>query len=188
MLAAVIPPLAAGHTLPVLLPDMEAADKMAEVYLCLLANFNSFIFDYTARQKMQSPHLTLYILEQLPVIPPARYAEALGTGTVGDFVRKNALALTYTAQDLEPFARALGYEGPPFGWDEEDRRHRRARLDALYFMLYGLTDDEVTHVLEAFPIVRQKDEAQFGRYRTLDLILGYLRALRAGDTETTVRG
>lgn len=38
-------------------------------------------------------------------------------------------------------ARTLGYESPPFRWDEEDRRHR---LDALYFMLYGLTDDEVT--------------------------------------------
>ena len=28
---------------------------------------------------------------------------------------------------MAPFARDLGYEGPPFVWNEEERRHRRAR-------------------------------------------------------------
>lgn len=28
---------------------------------------------------------------------------------------------------MAPFARDLGYEGPPFLWDNEERRHRRAR-------------------------------------------------------------
>ncbi len=41
-------------------------------------------------------------------------------------------------------------------------------------------------MLSTFPIVRRQDEAQFGRYRTRDLILAYMNALAAGDTETVV--
>jgi hypothetical protein len=34
--------------------------------------------------------------------------------------------------------------------------------------------------------VREQDEKAFGRYRTKDMILAYMRALAAGDTETRV--
>ena len=96
------------------------------------------------------------------------------------------LRLTYTAHDMAPFARDLGYEGPPFIWTEEDRRHLRARLDALYFHLYGLSREDAAYVLDTFPIVRRQDEAAFGTYHTKDLILAYMNALAAGDTETRV--
>ena len=94
--------------------------------------------------------------------------------------------LTYTAHDMAPFARDLGYDGPPFVWNQEERRHLRARLDALYFHLYGLSREDASYVLDTFPIVRKQDEAAFGRYRTRDLILAYMNALAAGDTETVV--
>ena len=96
------------------------------------------------------------------------------------------LKLTYTAHDMAPFALDLGYDGPPFTWDEEERRHLRARLDALYFHLYGLSSDDAGYVLETFPIVRREDVKQFGRYRTRDMVLAYMNALDAGDTESTV--
>ena len=85
-----------------------------------------------------------------------------------------------------PFARDLGYDGPPFVWNEEVRHHLRARLDALYFHLYGLSREEAGYVLGTFPIVRDKDQERFGSYRTRDLILAYMNALAAGDTETVV--
>ena len=87
---------------------------------------------------------------------------------------------------MAPFARDLGYDGPPFVWDEEERRHLRARLDALYFHLYGLDRKDAEYVLSTFPIVRREDEKAFGRYRTRDLILAYMNALEAGDTKTVV--
>ena len=96
------------------------------------------------------------------------------------------LKLTYTAHDMEPFARDLGYLGPPFKWDEEERRHLRARLDALYFHLYGLDRDDADYVLDTFPILRRRDETQFGSYRTRELVLAYMNALAAGDTRTVV--
>ena len=44
------------------------------------------------------------------------------------------------------------------------------------------------YVLNTFPIVRRQDEAEFGAYRTRDLILAYMNALAPGDTETLVAG
>lgn len=70
--------------------------------------------------------------------------------------------------------------------EAEDRRHRIARLDALYFRLYGLNRDEAAYMLDTFPIVREQDEAAFGRYRTQELVLGYMNALAAGDTHTVL--
>ena len=90
------------------------------------------------------------------------------------------------SHDMAPFARDLGYDSPPFAWDAEARRHLRARLDALYFHLYGLDRPDADYVLSTFPIVQREDEKQFGRYRTRDLILAYMSALAAGDTETVV--
>ena len=52
--------------------------------------------------------------------------------------------------------------------------------------LYGLSREDARYVLDTFPIVRKQDEAAFGRYRTRDLILAYMNALAAGDTETVV--
>ena len=62
----------------------------------------------------------------------------------------------------------------------------RARLDALYFYLYGLSRDDAEYVLDTFPIVRREDEATCGTYRTRDMTLTYMNALAAGDTEAVV--
>ncbi|MGH8612577.1 MAG: hypothetical protein ACREYF_11225, partial [Gammaproteobacteria bacterium] len=80
-----------------------------------------------------------------------------------------------------------GSVGAPFRWDEEKRRHVRARLDALYFLLYGVQSREsISAILDSFPIVQESDLSAFGKTRTKELILGYVDALKAGDTETTV--
>ncbi|HEY0012329.1 MAG TPA: hypothetical protein VGB79_05695, partial [Allosphingosinicella sp.] len=72
-------------------------------------------------------------------------------------------------------------------WDEADRRQRQARLDALYFHLYGLTRDEAEYILSTFPIVRRQDETAFdGRFITRDLILAQMAALDAGDTDAII--
>ena len=137
-------------------------------------------------QKIQGANINWFILEQLPVIAPEDYDRQFGNTTARDLVRDHVLRLTYTANDMAPFARDLGYQGPPFIWDEEERRHLRARLDALYFHLYGLSRDDADYILSTFPIVRAQDEKEFGAYRTRDLILAYMNALAAGDTDTVV--
>ena len=140
MIAAVVPQVGCGHPLPVLLPSEDGMD--AESAACFLANLNSFALDYVARQKVQATHLTWYTVEQFPIILPGDYDRPFGVTTARDLVRDHVLRLTCTAHDMAPFARDLGHDGPPFPWDEEERRHLRARLDALYFHLYGLTRED----------------------------------------------
>jgi len=197
MIACIVPGTAAGNTLPLLLQQIPDAGKIS----LLLANMNSFAFDYVTRQKAQSTHLNWYILEQLPVIAPARFDEPLPPAfaeamraaklmnghqpqpTVADFVIPQVLALTYTAHDMAPFARDLGYVDaagevlPPFVWNEEERRARLAALDALFFYLYGLNADDAAYMLDTFPIVREQDIKAFGRYRTKEDILAMLALL-----------
>ena len=186
MIGSIVPARAFGNTLPVLVPD-SIEDAIYKDVACLLAAcLNSYAFDFVARQKVQGQHLNWFILEQLPVIAPGDYDRCFGETTARDLVRDHVLRLTYTAHDMAPFARDLGYDGSPFTWDEEERRHLRARLDALYFHLYGLDHDDADYVLGTFPIVRRQDEAAFGSYRTRDLVLAYMNALAAGDTETDV--
>ena len=180
MIASIVPWAGYGNTAP-LLVEADATDSA-----CLAANLNAICVDFVARQKAQGTHLNWYILEQLPVIAPEGYDQRFGDQDARDLVRDHVLRLTYTANDMAPFARDLGYDGPPFIWDEEERRHLRARLDALYFHLYGLSREDAGYVLETFPIVRRQDEAAFGSYRTRDLILAYMNALAAGDTDTVV--
>lgn len=199
MIACVAPAAAFGNTLPLLVgdPDPMPAPSAA----CLLAVLNSLAFDFVTRQKAQSTHINWYILEQLPVIAPATFDTPLPTAfaermrvdglmnghhaqpTVADFVVPQVLALSYTAHDLAPFARDLGYvdaEGrvlPPFVWDDEDRRRRRTAIDAAFFHLYGLGTDDAAYVMDQFPIVREQDVAAFGRYRTKDEVLALLPLL-----------
>ena len=70
---------------------------------------------------------------------------------------------------------------PPFRWDEDRRLRLRAKLDALYFHLYGITDrDDIRYIYSTFPIVQREEEQAWGRYRSRDLCLAWLSALAAG--------
>ncbi len=185
MIATIIPRVGTGHSLN-LLPISDGVDNAPLLGCLIVTNLNAIPFDFVSRQKMPGTNLSWYIVEQLPVIASADYERTFGDTTARDLVRDHVLRLTYTAHDMAPFARDLGYDGAPFIWGEEERRHLRARLDALYFHLYGLNRDDAAYVLDTFPIVRKQDEAACGTYRTREMILAYMNALAAGDTETKV--
>ena len=102
-------------------------------------------------------------------------------------MRDAVLELTYTAHDMAPFARDLGHvedtgaAKPPFPWDEERRLRLRAKLDAVFFHLYGVTDrGDIRYVFSTFPIVERQETNEYGRFRSRDLCLAYLNALSAG--------
>ena len=81
---------------------------------------------------------------------------------------------------------ASGTVQQPFRWDPERRLHLGAKLDALFFHLYGVTDrDDVRYVWSTFPIVERQDVAAHGRYRSRDLCLAYMNVLAAGRPDAT---
>jgi hypothetical protein len=206
-IATILPKVGAGHTLPVLIPSMttDRKSKSADYILrapLLIANFNSFVFDYLARQKVHGNHLAWYLLEQIPVVPAATYLRRFGTKTAAEIVRSSVLELSYTAQDLAEFARDMKHvnEGgdvkPPFIWDEDRRRHLRAKLDAVYFILYGIYDtadaiksrDDINYIFSSFPVVEREEIAELGCYRSRDLTLSYINALIAGQPDAIIQG
>jgi hypothetical protein len=82
----------------------------------------------------------------------------------------------------------------PFAWDEERRLNLRAKLDALYFILYGVVDpadpapgrEDVRYIYSTFPIVEREETAKWGSYRSRDLCLAYINALMAGQPDSEV--
>ena len=190
MIAALIPGSGVGNTLPIVSIDGRAAADAA----LLLANFDAVPFDYVARQKIQGQHLNWFIVEQLPVVPPETYESVrFGLRTAGEIVREAVLELTYTAHDMAPFAHdmghvdAAGYLLPPFVWEEERRLFLRAKLDAVFFHLYGVTGrDDVRYVYSTFPIVEREETAAYGSYRSRELCLAWMNALAAGDPDAEI--
>ena len=79
---------------------------------------------------------------------------------------------------------------PPYRWDEERRFLMRCELDAAYFHLYGIARDDVAYIMDTFPIVKRKDEAAHGEYRTKRVILeiydAMARAMETGEPYRTL--
>ncbi|WP_338504441.1 hypothetical protein V6R86_10735 [Sphingomonas kaistensis] len=194
VVACMIPRVGTGNKIP-LLDGLGASDAAL-----LLANLASIPLDYIARNKIQSRNLNKYILEQLPIISPASYARAFGPKSALEIVREIVLELTFTAYDIADFARDLGHVDaagevlPPFIWDEERRLRLRAKLDALYFILYGIYDpensatsrDEIRYIYSTFPAVERQEIAKWNSYRSRDLALAWISALMAGRPDANV--
>ena len=191
MIAAAVPKVGLGNTSPAIFPERCVRPPNAAM---LLANLGAIVLDFVVRQKAQSTHLNWYIVEQLPVVPPNRYeAVRFGLKTAAEIVRDAVLELTYTAHDMAPFARDMGHVDetgeakPPFTWNEERRLILRARLDAVFFHLYGVTNrDDVRYSYSTFPIVERQEKEACGRYRSRDLCLAHMSALAAGDPDAEV--
>ncbi|WP_370012873.1 DNA methyltransferase [Nocardiopsis sp. LDBS0036] len=156
LISSVIPKVAVGHSAPLLFGK--------DVPL-LRSVLSSFVCDYALRQKLGGVNLTFNYFEQVPIPSPA-FLEYFR-----EFIQNRGSEMEYVSSDMEIVARDLGDEGAPFRWDEERRAIMRAELDALFFHLYGINRDDVEYIMETFPIVKRKDEAKYGTYRTKDLIL-----------------
>jgi len=169
VVSSLIPWQGVGHKFPLALSDYRACDLA-----CLYANLNAFTLDYSARQKVGGLSLTYFILKQFPILEPSEFAySAAWTNelSIGNWILPRVLELTYTAWDLQPFARDVGYNGPPYIWDSERRFLLRCELDAAFFHLYEVSRNDVDYVMDTFPIVRKNEEKAFGEYKAKRVIL-----------------
>lgn len=173
LIAAAVPRSAATNKFLLLLPSTRP-------HLCaaLVANLSSMVLDFVVRQKIGGASLTNFLMKQLPVLPPDTY-----NSTILDWIVSRVVGLTFTAEDMRPWAEDLGYTGAPFPWDEERRAFLRAELDATFAHLYGLTRDELRYILdptdihgtdfpsETFRVLKEKEMKLFDEYRTGRLVL-----------------
>ncbi|GIG65149.1 Eco57I restriction-modification methylase domain-containing protein [Phytomonospora endophytica] len=175
-ISCILPPSAASHTIPIMFPLLDPPTAG----VALTGIMNSFILDYCTRIKLGGTHLQLFTLKQLPFLSPEVVKPHLS------FITARVLELTYTTYDMAPFARDVGDDGPPFVWNDDRRFVIRAELDALFFHLYGITREDVDYIMETFPIVKRKDIAAHGTFRTKDYILKYYDQMAAAGVSTTV--
>lgn len=185
VIATVIPRVGVGHTMPLLMTTKSPLQMAA-----LLGNLASLTLDYVARVKVGGTHLTYSYLKQFPVLPPERYtAEDLA------FITSRVLELTFTAHDLTPWAKDLGYDGAPFLFAQQRRAVLCAELDAYYARLYGLTREELRYILdpadvmgedypsETFRVLKSNEIKEFREYRTQRLVLEAWGKLEQGELQ-----
>ena len=186
VIAGVVPRVGVGNNFPLMFPDEQIEPKLSAA---LVGNLSALAFDFVARHKVGGTHLNFFVIKQLPILPPSAYTPA-----DLDFIVPRVLELTYTAEDLRPWAEDLGFTGDPFPWDPDRRRQLRAELDAWYARLYGLTRDELRYILdpadvegedypsETFRVLKKKECDTFGEYSTRRLVLEAWDRLKRGES------
>ena len=194
VVCAILPKVGVGNSAPLMLP----ATSDPRLVACLNANISSLIFDYLARQKVGGLNLNFFILEQLPVLPPTAYTEENIAFVTRRVVELTFTAWDLKAFANDILAKvgvdvwnqwfpenqiANGQEPSPYRWDEARRALLRAELDAWFARAYGLTRDELRYILdpadvhgpdfpgETFRVLKEKETAKFGEYRTRRLVL-----------------
>lgn len=163
MIASFIPRSAVTNKFVLMLTDLDP-----RLQSCLLANLNAFVFDYVTRQKIGGITLNFFIVEQLPTLPPDRYADACPWSrrqTLEAWISERVLKLSCTAEDMIPLAQACGFSGSSGDgvhiWNDSERGALRAELDAAYFHLYGIEREDVEYILSTFTGAgRRDDDAQ----------------------------
>jgi hypothetical protein len=142
------PRAGAGNSLPVI-SGVECLDL-------LLSCMSSYVCDFCLRQKLGGQNVTFGTVSQLPILHPdsfSRDVSWLSGRLLDDWISHRVDRL---------FLRGL----PP-----GTRELLITELDALFFHLYGIDRDDVDYIMETFPIVKRKDIAAQGEYRTKRMIL-----------------
>lgn len=171
MIAAIVPRCGVGNSMAMLLPTEGSGETYRKWAPILLANLNSFAYDFALRQKVQGQNLNWFIIEQSVVVAADAFEQDAEGRKLADLVRDAVARLTYTSNDVEAFALDTSSLKSPVRWDHAERRKLLVALDALFFHLYGLSADDIGHIMDTFPIVRDMERAAYDEYRLKDEIL-----------------
>lgn len=156
---------------------LSAGPDAAQLAL-LLAQYNSYAFDYLLRQFLSQPSVPQGTFSQLPILPPDALKES-ALGDMESWVVQRVRELAATGEELAGLANELGAIGLPVPWNPDVRERARLELDALMFLMFGVGRQDVDYIMETFPIVKRKDIAAHGSFRTKEMILEVFDAMQA---------
>ena len=118
-----------------------------QCYWCGVAN--SMVLDWLLRQSITTT-LNMFYIYQLPV-PRLPSSDSRCTS-----IATRAARLICTTVVYDGLARDVGLQSHADGaTDPTERAKLRAELDGLVAHLYGLSEEEFTHILGTFPLVAQ---------------------------------
>ena len=151
LVATVIPKRLHDDNLATFMPrDEEGESLLTEaerVYLSAL--LNSYCVDYCIRSRVTT-NLNFFFLEQLAI------PRLTGEDVLFGLIVSRAARLICTTPEFDELAKSVGLKGYQDGAsDSTERAKLRAELDGLVAHLYGLSEEEFTHILTTFPLVAE---------------------------------
>ena len=166
---SIVPKAGLGNSVIGLLSNLDARHQC-----CLLANACSLPFDYVCKQKVSGNNFNMFIIKQLPAPLSATFDEVAAwdrRAPLLEWIVPRVMEMAYTSNDLRKFACDAGFHCEPFRWDDDRRFLLRCELDAAFLHLFGIDRESASHVIDAFTIVRSREEEARGEYRTKRVIL-----------------
>lgn len=126
----------------------------------LVAVLNSLVVDALLRMKVTT-NINMFYLYQLPI------PRLTKNDLVFKRIVERAARLICTTPDFDALAKAVGMSDHKSGATNATERTRlRAELDALVAHLYGLTEEEFSHILISFPLIdRSTKDATLAAYK-----------------------
>jgi hypothetical protein len=126
------------------------------------AVLNSLTADYAIRQRVTT-HVDMHFMHVLRVPRLTERDQAFAP------IVSHAAKLICTTSEFDDLAREVGLGSHKNGVaDPTERAKLRAELDGMIAHLYGLTEEEFTHILSTFPLVEQSvKDAALEAYREL---------------------
>ncbi len=173
MIASFIPYAGVIHSAPLILTGNNISHQETA---CLLANLNSFVYDYICRQKIGGVNLSYFIINQLPTLPPDFYEEVCPwekKKTLEKWISERVSKLTCTSNDMTSLAEAAGFKPKVHKWKTAERAKLMAELDAAYFILYGIKRKDVEYILSTFSGLKKDKESLLDNTTTTSQILKY---------------
>ncbi len=148
MIAAILPArVFANHKLT--LTTFSGRGDPENLMLYLVAVWNSFAFDFAARQRVTTS-VSMFTVYQLPTPRPSTGDAQLKALAV------RAARLTCVSPEFDQLAKVVGLTDHHDGAAEPTQRAQlRSEIDGLVAHLYGLSEDEFAHILSTFPLVPQ---------------------------------
>jgi hypothetical protein len=146
LICSVIPPSFTGNSLNI----SESLDVRTQ-FFCV-AVLNSFVIDWFLRLKVTT-NINMFFIYQLPVPRLTRANREF------DPIVHRAARLICTTPEFDRLGHEAGLKGYKDGaTDIRERAALRAEIDGLVAHLYGVSEDEVAYILQAFPIVQQTEK------------------------------
>ena len=171
MIASFIPSVGVINSAPLI----RFGDKITPaLQCCFLANLNAFVLDYVIRQKIGNVNLNYFLIEQFPMLSPDFFLLRCPWDkrqNLEKWVSERVLKLTCTSNDMIPLAKVAKFKKLVYKWNPAERLDLQAQLDAAFFILYGIKQDDVEYILSTFSGVRKESESMFNASNTLDRIL-----------------
>ncbi len=165
LISTIIPPTFHGNKIPTVCIfddfNQRYISDREQFFLC--AVWNSFIIDYSLRQRITTT-INFFYLYQLPV-PRLSAGERFFEAIV-----ERAARLVCTTPEFDDLAKEVGLGSHQAGaTDAVERAKLRAELDGMVAHLYGLSEAEFSHILGTFPLVGEAVKlAALNAYRDVE--------------------